>query len=297
MIEKKPFGRTGHLSTRTIFGAAALGSVSQEEADQTLEVLLKFGVNHIDVAASYGQGEAEKRLAPWFSKHRDKFFLATKTGERSYEKAKAEFHASLERMKTGHVNLIQMHNLVETDEWETAIGKNGALQALIEAREEGLVDFIGVTGHGLTVPRTHLKSLERFDFVSVLVPYNWLIYQQTDYRKSFEELLAVCKQKNIAVQTIKSMARRPWPGKRTRSCWYEPFEDQAKIDKAVSWVLGNPDVFLNTVGDINLLPRVLEAASRFAEQSRRPTDEEMEKLAAETEMELIYEGTKALAKP
>ncbi|MFA6505353.1 MAG: aldo/keto reductase, partial [Treponemataceae bacterium] len=200
----------------------------------------------------------------------------------------------LERMKTDHVELIQMHNLVETDEWETAIGKNGALQALIEARDEGLVDFIGVTGHGFTVPRMHLKSLEQFDFVSVLVPYNWLIYQETEYRKSFEELLSVCKRKNIAMQTIKAIARRPWTGKRTRSCWYEPFEDQSQINKAVSWVLGNPEVFLNTAGDINLLPRILEAATLFTAEPRRPSDAEMEKLATDTEMELIYEGTKVL---
>jgi aryl-alcohol dehydrogenase-like predicted oxidoreductase len=297
MIETKIFGSTGHASTRTLFGAASLGSVSQEDADRTLDLLLKYGVNHIDVAASYGQGEAEKRLAPWFAKHRDKFFLATKTGERTYDAAKTELYGSLERMKTDHINLIQMHNLVETDEWDVAIGKHGALQALIEAREEGIVDYIGVTGHGFTVPRMHMKSLEQFDFASVLVPYNWLVYQHPEYRPSFDELLSVCKQKGVAFQTIKSIARRPWPGERKRACWYEPLEDQEQINKAVSWVLGNPDVFLNTVGDIDVLPRVLEAAAQFTANRHRPSDEDMQNLATEMEMELIFEGTKALSRP
>jgi len=297
MIETKIFGPTGHASTRTLFGAASLGSVSQERADETLEVLLKYGVNHIDVAASYGQGEAEKRLAPWFIHHRDRFFLATKTGQRTYDAAKAELHSSLERMKTDHIELIQMHNLVETDEWDVAIGKNGALQALIEARNEGLVDYIGVTGHGFTVPRMHMKSLEQFDFASVLVPYNWLIYQHAEYRKSFDELLAVCKTKGVAVQTIKSIARRPWQGERKRGCWYEPLEDQEQINNAVAWAMGNPDVFLNTVGDVDLLPRVLEAASIYTARRSRPSDSEMRKLANDMSMELIYEGTQALSRP
>lgn len=297
MIETKSFGQTGHASTRTLFGAASLGSVSQEDADRTLEVLLKYGVNHIDVAASYGNGEAEKRLAPWFAKHRDKFFLATKTGKRTYDEAKADFHGSLERMKTDHVELIQLHNLVEPDEWETALGKNGALRALTEARDEGLVKHIGVTGHGFTVARMHLDSLKKFNFASVLLPYNWLLYQQESYRKPFEELVAFCRGRGIAVQTIKSIARRPWQGERKRSCWYEPFEDQGHIDTAVAWVLGNPDVFLNTVGDINVLPRVLEAAERFTSRRRRPTDADMKALAEETNMELIFEGTQALSHP
>lgn len=291
MIPTKEFGKTGHASTRTVFGAASLGSVSQEDADRTLEVLLKYGVNHIDVAASYG--DAELRVGPWMPKHRKDFFLATKTGERTYEKAKAEFHRSLERLQVDSVDLIQMHNLVDPDEWETAMGKGGVLEALIEAKEEGLTRFIGVTGHGMYAARMHMKTIERYDVASVLLPYNYIMVQDPDYARSFEELVAVCRQKNIAVQTIKSIARRPWgPEGRKRSCWYEPLEEQKDIDKAVSWVLGNPDVFLATVGDIDVLPRVLEAANNLG---ARPSDDEMKALMKAQGMSLIYEGAEALS--
>lgn len=292
MIEKKPFGATGHLSSRTLFGAAALGSVTQEVADETLEVLRRYGVNHIDVAASYGNGEAEKRLAPWLAQHRSDFFLATKTGERTYEGAKRDFHSSLERMNVESVDLIQLHNLVDPDEWETAMGDGGALDALIEARDEGLVKHIGVTGHGFTVAAMHLKSIERFQFASVLLPYNWLLYQNADYAESFDRLVAACRKRNIAVQTIKSIARMPWPGERTRTCWYKPFEEQEDINTAVSWALGHPDVFLNTVGDVNVLPLVLEAASKVRE---RPTEEQMSRLAERSGMELIFDGVKTVS--
>lgn len=292
MIEKKQFGPTGHLSTRTLFGAAALGSVTQDVADQTLEVLRKYGVNHIDVAASYGKGEAEKRLAPWLARHRKEFFLATKTGERTYDGAKRDLELSLERMGVDSVDLIQLHNLVPVDDWNTAMGSGGALEALIEARDEGLVKYIGVTGHGFTAPDMHLKSLDRFEFASVLLPYNWLLYQNIGYAASFDRLVAACRERGVAVQTIKSIARMPWPGERTRSCWYKPFEEQDDINAAVSWALGNPDVFLNTVGDVNVLPRVLEAA---ANPLTRPTDAEMSALAERTEMELIFDGEKTVS--
>ncbi len=291
VIEKKQFGSTGHKSTRTLFGAAALGSVSQDVADQTLEVLRKYGVNHIDVAASYGKGEAEKRLAPWLERFRDEFFLATKTGERTYDGAKRDLHSSLERMGVDSVDLIQLHNLIPVDDWNTAMGAGGALEALIEARDEGLVKYIGVTGHGFTAPGMHLRSIERFEFASVLLPYNWLLYQNIGYAESFDRLVDACRERGVAVQTIKSIARTPWPGERTRSCWYKPFEEQDDINAAVSWVLGNPDVFLNTVGDVNLLPRVLEAA---AHPQARPTDDDMRSFAERTEMELIFDGEKTV---
>jgi aryl-alcohol dehydrogenase-like predicted oxidoreductase len=291
MIQTKPFGKTGHSSTRTIFGAASLGKVSQEDADRTLDVLLKHGINHIDVAASYG--EAELRVAPWLKSRRKDFFLATKTGERTYDKAKAQFHLSLERLGVDSVDLIQMHNLTDPDEWETAMGPGGALEALKEARDEGLTRFIGVTGHGMFAPRMHLKSIERFDVASVLLPYNYVVMSNPDYAADFERLVGVCKQKGIAIQTIKSIARKPWgPEGRKRNCWYEPLEDQGDIDKAASWVLGNPDVFLLTVGDIDVLPRVLEAA---AKNLPRPSDAEMRSLVASRGMELIFEGAQALS--
>ena len=262
MIDKITFGRTGHVSTRTLFGAAALGRVSQAEADKTLATLLEYGVNHIDVAASYG--DAELRIGPWMKEHRQQFFLATKTEKRTYQGAKDELHRSLERMRVDSVDLWQMHILVDPDEWETAMGPGGALEAFVEARQQGLVRFLGVTGHGTTVAAMHLRSLQRFDFDSVLLPYNYAMMQNRQYNAGFESLLALCQERNVAVQTIKSLTRGPWGDKkRTHATWYEPLTGQADIDTAVHWILSQPGIFLNTVGDIHLLPKVLDAASRF----------------------------------
>ncbi len=262
MIETLAFGRTGHESTRTIFGAAALARVTQDEADQTLELLRRYGVNHIDVAASYG--DAELRLASWLKMHRDRVFLATKTGARTYDEAKRQIHRSLERLGVERIDLIQLHNLVDPIEWDTALSPRGALDACVEAREQGLVRYIGVTGHGTQIAATHLRSLERFDFDSVLLPYNYVVMQDPHYAAMFERVAAECGARNVAIQTIKSIARRPWWGReRTRATWYQPLEDQRDIDLAVHWVLSRPGLFLNTVGDIGLLPRVLDAAGRF----------------------------------
>jgi len=284
MIEKQPFGRTGHMSTRTLFGAAALGRVTQAEADRTLEALLEYGVNHIDTAASYG--DAELRIGLWMDRYRPHFFLATKTGERTYEKAREEFHRSLERLRVDQVDLLQLHHLVDPEEWEVAMGPGGALEAAIEAREEGLVHFIGVTGHGVTAPAMHQRSLERFDFDSVLLPYNYPMMQNPQYAADFEALISGCQERNVAVQTIKSIARGPWGDKpRIRNTWYEPLEELADIDRAVHWVLGRPGVFLNTAGDIHMLPRVLDAASRF---QTPPSEEEMKELVARLEMAPLF---------
>ncbi|MCB8940831.1 MAG: aldo/keto reductase [Ardenticatenaceae bacterium] len=261
MIEKLPFGRTGHNSTRTLFGAAAFWGTPQAEANKTLDLLLEYGVNHIDTAASYG--DAELRLGPWLKQYRDQFFLATKTEKRTYQAAKEELHRSLDLLKTDHVDLWQMHILVEPDEWETAMGPGGVLEAFIEAREQGLARFLGVTGHGTNVAQMHLKSLARFDFDSVLLPYNPTMMQNPQYAADFAQLTAVCQQKNVAIQTIKALSKGPWGDKpKTHTTWYEPFSTQAEIDLAVQWVLSQPGVFLNTVGDTTLLPMVLDAASR-----------------------------------
>ncbi|HKX17956.1 MAG TPA: aldo/keto reductase [bacterium] len=263
MIPTLTFGRTGHVSTRTIFGAAALARVTQDEADPVLELLLRYGVNHIDVAASYG--DAELRIAPWLRTHRDRFFLATKTGARTYDAAKRQIHQSLERMGVRQIDLIQLHNLADPIEWDTALSPRGAIDACVEAREEGLVRFIGVTGHGTQIAATHLRSLERFDFDSVLLPYNYLMMHDPHYAAMFERVAAACRARNAAVQTIKAVARRPWWGReRTRTTWYQPVEDQRDIDLAVHWVLARPGIFLNTVGDIALLPKVFDAAARYA---------------------------------
>ncbi|HEX8463703.1 MAG TPA: aldo/keto reductase [Abditibacterium sp.] len=284
MIEQLPFGRTGHLSTRTLFGAAALGDVSQAEADQTLELLLEYGVNHIDTAASYGNSET--LLGPGMERYRDHFFLATKTGKRTYAEAREEIHQSLEKLRTSQIDLLQLHCLVDDAEWDVAMGPGGALEAAIEAREAGLVRFIGVTGHGLSVARQHKRSLERFDFDSVLLPWNFPMSQNADYAREFHELVAICDARDIAVQTIKSTCRRPWgEQKQTRATWYQPMENQDDIDLAVGWVLGHPNLFLNTAGDIHLLPRTLEAASRF---EAAPDDQEMQYLLEKAAMEPLF---------
>jgi aryl-alcohol dehydrogenase-like predicted oxidoreductase len=276
-IAKQLFGRSGHMSTRTLFGAAALSHVTQEEADRTLEVLLQYGVNHIDVAASYG--DAELRIAPWLKRYRSHFFVATKTDGRTAQAAKEDLHRSLERMGIDYVDLWQLHNLVDPIEWDVALSPGGAIEAAIEAKQQGLVRAIGVTGHGLEIAATHRRSLERYDFDSVLLPYNFLTMQSPYYAENFNALLATCQQRNVAVQTIKSIAYRPWWGRpHTHETWYQPLDNQQDIDLAVHWTLKQPGIFLNTVGDIHLLPMVLDAASRFQPGQTEPSEAQMQEL-------------------
>ena len=283
-IATQPFGRSGHNSTRTIFGAAALGQVSQAEADQTLDVLLHYGINHIDVAASYG--DAELRIAPWLARHPGHFYLATKTGERQAAGARDELHRSLDRMGVDHVDLWQLHNLADPIEWDTALSPGGVIEAAVAAKAAGLVRAIGVTGHGLQIAATHRRSLERFDFDAVLLPYNYLTMQNPYYAENFNALVAECQARNIAVQTIKAIARAPWMDHaHTRATWYAPLEDPAAIDSAVHWVLSRPGIFLNTVGDIHLLPYVLDAAARF---TAGPAAEALPALVAAQQMEPLF---------
>jgi aryl-alcohol dehydrogenase-like predicted oxidoreductase len=267
-----------------IFGAAALASVSQDDANRTLELLPEYGINHVDTAASYG--ESELRLAPWLRENRDTVFLATKTGERSYAAARDEIRRSLDRMAVESVDLIQLHCLVHPAEWDLALSEDGALRAAVEAREEGIVRFIGVTGHGLTVAEMHRRSLERFAFDSVLFPYSHVIMQDAGYSSDVGRLLATCRERDIAVQTIKGIARGPWgSSERSAATWYEPLVEQPQIDLAVHWVLGEPSVFLNSVSDIELLPLVLDAADRF---TSRPDEAEMARLAAEQRLSSLF---------
>jgi aryl-alcohol dehydrogenase-like predicted oxidoreductase len=284
MIALQPFGRTGHESTRLLFGAAAIGNVGQDEADQTMELIREHGINHIDTAASYG--DAELRLGPWMESHRDEFFLATKTGERTRTEAYAEIGRSLERLRTDRLDLIQLHNLVDEDEWQTAFSSGGVLEAVVQARDEGLVRFIGVTGHGATVAAQHLRSLKEYPFDSVLLPYNFPMSRNASYVADFEALLALCAERRVAVQTIKAITRGPWGDhKPTANTWYEPLTDQDAIDIAVSWVLGRDGVFLNTVGDVHILPKVIDAAERF---TQRPNDEQMGELEAAFGLEPLF---------
>jgi aryl-alcohol dehydrogenase-like predicted oxidoreductase len=284
MIARQVFGATGHESSRVIFGAAALADVAQEQADRALEHLLEHGVNHLDTAASYG--DSELRLAPWMREHRSEFFLATKTGERTYAAARQEIRRSLERLGVDHVDLIQLHCLVHPAEWDTALDEGGALQAAVEAREEGLVRFIGVTGHGSTVAEMHRRSLERFPFDSVLLPYSYVQMQDPVYAADTEALLRECAVRRVGVQTIKGICRGPWGSKQPKAAtWYEPLEQQEDIDLAVHWVLGRQEVFLNSAGDLRLLPAVLDAAERFAS---RPSDGELASLVASRRMTALF---------
>jgi aryl-alcohol dehydrogenase-like predicted oxidoreductase len=288
MLPTAPFGSTGHQSTRIIFGAAALGGMSQNSADATLANVAAWGINHIDTAASYG--ESEDRLRPWLARHRGEVFLATKTGERRGDAARAELERSLERMAVDHVDLIQLHNLVEDDEWETAFAPGGAVEALAAARDEGLVSHIGVTGHGLRIAGMHLRSLERFDFASVLFPVNFILLDNPAYRADVERLLTVCSERSVAVQTIKSIARGRWAdGSTSHFSWYDPLTDHGSIDRAVRYVLSREQLFLNTTSDARLLPPIIEAASG---DLAAPTDDEMRAdVAAEGITPLFDEGT------
>lgn len=284
MILLHPFGHTGHDSSRVIFGAAAFWWATEEDEERALELLLEHGVNHIDVAPSYG--DAELHVGHWMERHRDRFFLATKTGERGYEGARDELRRSLERLRVDSVDLWQLHNLVNPAEWETAMGPGGALEAAIEARDEGLVRFIGVTGHGVTVAGTHRRSLERFPFDSVLLPCNYPMLQNPAYAADFDALATTCRERDVAMQTIKSLAAGQWGEKqRTTRTWYEPLLEQADVDRAVHWVLGREQVFLNSSSDVDLLEKILDAAERYESS---PPDAEMEAMVARVAMSPLF---------
>jgi aryl-alcohol dehydrogenase-like predicted oxidoreductase len=289
VIERAAFGRTGHQSSRVIFGSAGIARVDQATADRLLPLLLEHGVNHIDTAAMYG--DAELRLAPWLAKHPGKFFLATKTHARDGDGARASLECSLTRMGVDHVDLIQLHNLVEPDEWDVAHAPGGALEALQRARDEGLARFIGVTGHGLRIARMHLQSLQRFDYDSVLLPYNYTLVQDSSYRADVEELLELCAERNVAVQTIKSIARRRWPEERRagerRSAWYEPLTDPDAIGRAVRYVLGRQQLFLDSSSAIEQLPHALAAAESIGPA---PTDAELATDVSAHGMAPLFDG-------
>ena len=279
------FGRTGHRSSRIIFGAAALAEVPQGTADRAFEVLLEHGVNHLDVAAGYG--DAELRLAPLLRDSRDRFFLATKTGERTAAAARKELHRSLERLGTDSVDLWQLHNLADPIEWDVALSPGGVIEAAVQAREEGLVRFLGITGHGAQVAATHRRSLERFPFDSVLAPYNWVTMQNDYYAANFDALQATCAERGTALQTIKSVARRPWRDRpHTRATWYEPYEEQGDVDLSVWWALARPGTHVISLGDVDLLPRVLDAAERYPGSA--PAEEDMRRLSERAEADPLF---------
>ena len=283
MIPKLPFGRTGHSSTRIVFGSYALSTATQAEAYRALELLLEHGINHIDTAAMYGK--AEEWIGHWMEMHRDRFFIATKTRSRTYQGAWKNLNRSLERLRVDQVDLWQMHGLTNPAGWDRAM--DGTLRAFVEARDQGLVRFLGVTGHGVKVPEMHLRSLDRFNFDAVMLPYNYSMMQNPGYASSFEKLVAMCREGEVALQTIKAIARQPWAGrpKTHHTYFYEPLVEQAAVDKAVHWALGLQGSFLVTAGDIQLLPKILESATRY---EAPPASAEMEAIQNQYTLQPIF---------
>lgn len=268
---KREYGRTGHMSGVAIFGAAALHStIPLDEANVALDVALAGGVNHYDVAASYGNGMAEVRMGPWLEKHRADIFLGTKTGNRSYEGAWAEVNRSLAVLGTDQLDLAQIHGVTTWEELEKATGPGGALEAMQRARDEGLTKYIGITGHGWLVPELHLEALNRFDFDSILFPINPVLFANADYRRNAEKVLQLAQERNIGVMAIKSVAKGPWGDQERRyNTWYEPWDAQDRIQMGVNFTLSQPGVTgIPTAGDTTIMPMVIEAANNFRQLSQ-----------------------------
>jgi aryl-alcohol dehydrogenase-like predicted oxidoreductase len=261
-MDKRRLGRTEHMSTVVTFGAAALGRVSQAEADRAVELALAHGVNHIDVAPSYG--EAELRLGPWLAKHRHDFFLGCKTMERGKEGARAELHRSLERLQVDSFDLYQIHAVGDMVELDKALAPGGAIEAIVEAREQGLVRFIGITGHGHQAPAVHAEALRRFPFDTVLLPLNFVLWANEDYRRDFQTLLQLATEEDVGIMVIKALAKRPWDEREhVYNTWYEPFDDQPSIDRCVRFVLSQNITTLISSGDVRLIPMILQAAEHY----------------------------------
>ena len=287
-IDRLAFGSTGHASSRVIFGAAALAAMSQSRADTTLAQIHDADINHIDTAASYG--ESEVRLHDFLQDHRDDFFLATKTGERNGSAARAQLETSLERMGVDHVDLIQLHNLVEPDQWETAFADDGAVKALFAAVDEGLAGAVGVTGHGLRIPTMHLRSLDEAPFASVLFPWNHSLAESAAYRADVDALIDVCVERRVAMQTIKSVSRRRWDGSYDgpKFAWYEPLAPGDAFARAIEFVLADPRLFLNTSSDARLLDAILQAVA--AHDGTAPDAAQLERDRAEEGIIPLFDG-------
>jgi predicted aldo/keto reductase-like oxidoreductase len=261
-MQKRRFGRTGHMSTVVIFGAFAVGQISQREADAAMELLLEHGVNHIDVAPSYH--DAEMRLGPCLEKHRDSFFLGCKTQLRGREEAHEELHRSLERLRIDRFDLYQLHAVTTMEELDQCFAPGGSLEAILEARDEGLTTYVGITSHGLQAPAVQREALRRFDFDSLLFPLNFKMWADEAYRRDLTALLQMASERDVGTMVIKSLARGPWGNKKERyHTWYEPFDQAAEVEKALRFVLSQPVTGLISSGDARLLPLILDAAQRF----------------------------------
>lgn len=268
MLQTRRFGRSGHMSTLAIFGAAAFWEISQPEADRVMETVIAAGVNHIDVAPSYGQ--AEQRLGPWMARERGRFFLGCKTMMRSREGAWDELRQSLKRLHCETFDLYQLHAITSFDELDAVTGRGGALEALVEARQAGLIKHIGITGHGVDAPEIYLEALQRFDFDSITFPLNYVQAGNPKYYRQAEELIRQCQLKDVGLMVIKSITKGPWMEKeKTHTTWYEPFTEMDEIQRAVNFVLSHEVTGICTAGDITLLPKVLKACEDFARMSRK----------------------------
>jgi len=261
-MEKRRFGRTGHESTVAIFGAAAFFEISQDKADEVMEYVLSTEINHIDVAPSYG--DAEIRLGPWLANNRERFFLGCKTQERTKAAAAKELRRSIEKLQVDRFDLFQLHAVTNMEELDQVTATGGALEAIIEAKEEGLLDYIGITGHGLEAPKVFLEAIDRFDFDSILFPINFILYENSEYRDDAQALLQACKQRDIGSMVIKHIAKSPWgDDEKTHTTWYRPFAEKNWIQKCVDFVLSQPISGVCTPGDITLLPLVVDACQNF----------------------------------
>ena len=285
-MEQRRFGRTKHMSSVAIFGAFALSEVTQDEADRAMETVIGADVNHIDVAPTYGH--AEERLGPWLARERDRFFVGGKTMERTRDGAAREMRESLERLQIDSFDLYQLHAVTTMEELDQVTGPDGALQAVLEAREEGLTRFVGITGHGLDTPAIFLEALSRFDFDSVLFPINFVLYGHDRYRKEAQELVRRCRTRDVGTMIIKSVARRLWDEDEphTYNTWYRPFEEPEMIQRCVDFALSQDVTGLCSVGDATLLPRFLAACDACSPM----TEEEQERLTAQAgAYELIFD--------
>ena len=271
-METRRFGRTGDMSTVAIFGAAGLSEVSQEVADKAMEQIIEAGVNHIDVARSYG--EAEVRIGPWMRRERGRFFLGSKTGKRTREEAWTQLQETLERLQTDSLDLYQCHAITSMEELDAVTMKGGALEAFVEAREKGLTKYLGITGHGVNAPQIYLEALRRFDFDTILFPLNFVQMGNPEYRKYAEGLIAECKAKDVGTMVIKTITKAPWGERQhTATTWYEPFDKMDEIQKGVNFALSYEVTGLCTAGDTRILPMVLEACENFSPLNQEGIEE------------------------
>ena len=279
MLQTRRFGRTNHLSTVAIFGAAAFWEISQQEADRVMEQVIAAGVNHIDVAPSYGQ--AEERIGPWMKHARGRFFVGCKTMERTRAGAMAELRRSLQRLQCETFDLYQLHAITSFAELDAVTAPGGALEALVEARQEGLIKHIGITGHGVEVPAIYLEALKRFDFDTVTFPLNFVQAGNAEYYRQARELIGECRKRDVGLMVIKSIAKGAWgEGEKTATTWYEPFTEMDVIQRSIDFVLSHDVTGICTAGDTRLLPLVLQACGKF-----KP-------LAEEEQARLIESGLK-----